>query len=228
MTRRILENTDTHLYVLEDGETKMIPWSDHNTLVYKHGLHGLLAERDEILTLRGPPRTEIAPDGDSGFSVTVTNEEHEHRARIPPHETRALLDALVTVYDDDERDVQPLVDLVSELLDFDVNPEIVRPLASTQPFDDAVEVTEDGWLIHDHVLLTYDNEFYHPNQQAFTRNGGVVDESSDTHAYEVRFRERPDGTGQLNLDGFAGLGTEDEMVDFVARALWAVTYAPEQ
>jgi hypothetical protein len=225
---RILDNRDTHVLVLEDGETKLIPWSDFNTLVYKHGLHGLLVARDEILHLRGPPTVEIAPDGDEGFSITVSNNDHEYQVRVPQHETRQMLDALVDVYDDSDRDPEPLVELVDDQLGFDVNPNIVDTLADTRPFDDAVAVTKDGWLIHDHVLLTYDNEFYHPNQQAFTRNGEVVDEASDTHAYEVRFRQRPDGEGQLNLTGFAGLGNEDEMVDFVARALWAVTYTPEQ
>lgn len=225
---RILDNRDTHALVLEDGETKLIPWSDFNVLVYKHGLHGLLVDRDEILSLRGPPKTEIAPDGDDGFSITVSNDDHQYDIRVPPHETRQMLDALVDVYDDHDRDPQPLVDLVADNLGYEVNPQVVEPLASTRPFDGAVEVTQDGWLIHDHVLLTYDNEFYHPNQQAFTRNGGAVDEASDTHAYEVRFRQRPDGDGQLNLTGFEGLGNEDDTVDFVARALWAVTHAPEQ
>lgn len=222
---RILDNRDSHVLVQEDGETKLVPWSDYNILVYKHGLHGLLVEREEILSLRGPPKTEIAPDGDSGFSIKASNEDYDYQVRVPPHERRALLDALVQVYDDPDRDPQPLVDLVSEKLDFDVNPQIVNPLAET--FGDAVEVTDDGWLIHGHVLLTYDNEFYHPNRRAADRNGTVLDESESRNAYEVRFRRRPDGDGQLNLDGFAGLGTEDETVDFVARAVWAVTYAPE-
>lgn len=225
---RILDNRDTHVLVLEDGETKLVPWSDYNTLVYKHGLHGLLVERDEILSLRGPPKTEIAPDGDDGFSIRVSDGDQSYKVRVPPHERQSLLDALLTVYDDPERDPQPLVDLVSQKLDFDVNPQIVEPLASTRPFDDAVEVTDDGWLIHGHVLLTYDNEFYHPNRRGADRDGKVLDESANRNAYEVRFRQRPDGDGQVDLSGFSGLGNEDEMVDFVSRALWAVTYTPEK
>lgn len=227
---RILDNRDSHVLVQEDGEVKLIPWSPRNKLLYKHGLHGLIVDRSEILSLRGPPAVEIAPDGDSGFSIKVSHDDHEEfedKVRIPPHGVQDLLEALATVYDTPERDVTPILSLVRERLDFDVAPGIVRPLANVEPFDSTVEIVKDGWLIHDHVLLTYNNEFFHPKQRGYTRNGSTIDDSANQEAYEVRFHRRPNSDGQAELTGFEGTGYSDVLVDFVRRALWAVTYAPE-
>jgi hypothetical protein len=230
---RVLDNRKTHALVLQDdGETELIPWSDYNKLAYKHGLSGLLVDRDEHVQLTNDEyAVTISPDmeGDRevyGINLDRLDADWTEYVTVAEHDKSDLLDALLVTYETNPPDPQPLVALAAEILDYAVNPRVVDQLTALDVFDD-VDVQSDGWLIHDHVLLTYDNQFYHPNTDRAKRDGTVLDDSANKPAYEVRFQRRPEGEGQLELDGFTGLGTTDDMVEFVTRALWAVTYTPE-
>lgn len=224
---RVIENRGSHVFLqMDDGTVDVVPWSKQNKLVYKHGLENFLIERSEELQFNQDPKVILSPDGDNQFRITVDLGDEELSSIVPQHMHKDFLDALDSVYQSEQRDIQPLLDLAEDLIDYKVYPPYVEKFADIPLFADAVEVKEEGWLINDHVLLTYDNEFYHPNVQDSRRDGKVLDESANRIAYELRFKNRPDTSGQTRLESFDGFNT-DEVVEFIARAMWAVSYTPE-
>jgi len=231
---RVLDQRDSHsLVMLDNGETELVPRSPFNRLIYEHGLHDFLVDGSEIISYSGDhyDATLSKNDGDgNGYTLDLDHDDEafSRSLTIPSREQRKLLDALLDVYASRTHDPQPLADLAAELLDFDVNPEYVNRLAALDVFSDKVELRSDGWLINDHVLLSYDNTFYHPDTNRASRSGEILDDAAELPAYELSFARRPSDSGQTALSGFAGFGGEEETVEFVSRALWAVTYTPEE
>lgn len=226
----ILDNQETHALILrDDGTTETVTWNARNTLIYKHGLSDLLVERSELVVIEGESDTtvEVSPfGGDGSFTIHIERGDFSDSAPVPEHRMDELLRALRDVYEGD-RDPRPLVRLAGDILDYTVDPGRVQSLVAIEPFDDAVEVRDDGWYIYDHLLLTYNNEFYHPDSKGRDRSGNVVSEGANKRAYELQFQSDHDA-GQSSLGSFGGLGSDEDTVEFLARALWAITYAPQE
>lgn len=231
----ILEERDDYAFVqYEDGTTDQITWTAYNRLVLKHGLDGLLLDESETKMYRGDEwNVDIIPSGNgNNYALKCWSHPHElgsapdYQATVPVHHKEELLQKLVAIEEDGEP-ADTLVSLVQDILDFTVIPQDVNPVAELPQFD-AVEVRDDGWFIHDHLLLTYDNEFYHPETRGTTRNGELLDENANREAYEVEFTNRPDTDGQTSLGGFEKrMSGDNDLVEFLTRALWAVNQAPD-
>ena len=210
----VIEERSGHLLVREeDGSVNLITLSPFNRLLYDHGLFGLLRAQDESLTLSNDDYSvSIEPQGENVFEVDI--EDHV-TATLKPHEKTNLIDALVDVYEaDDAPDPEPVVKATMALRDYDVIPSIVDDLADIPSFDGAVEVTDDGWLIYEKILLTYNNEFVNTQTDSHTRSGDSVRPTSKEGAYEIQFRK------QRTLgDSYTDRDTEAR---FIARAKWAV------
>lgn len=222
---RILETRDSHYLVQrDDGSVELVTRTDMNILIYEHNLAGLLKRGDEVINIGDDPRVQLIPNDDATeFTLRIGDDEFE----VATHHKAALVKALLDAYDTGaEPTTRPLLDFAGQLMDTAVNRNVVDRLADEPPFDTHVEVTENGWLINDHLLLTYDNEFYHPSTTRVDSSGSVVSGGSNKLAYDLRFDHRPDDHGQIALDSFDYLGDTDDQVEFVARAYWAITYAP--
>lgn len=228
----IIEDRDSHATVLaDDGSVEIISWgSEMNRLVYKHDLAGLVKHGTDILVVETREGTmQIVPNDDA---TEFTIEAGDDSFHIPKHEKSDLLSALDDAYTsggDDGIDDDVLVDYVYDLMDTAVNPAAAAQFLALPVFDDAVERTDDGWRIYDDVLLTYDNEFYQPETRRTTRTGQIVEDGANKIAYEIRFSRSNDATGQMDLTDYDTdyFGDDAELVEFLARAIWAVTYAPE-
>lgn len=219
----IIEERDSHLLVLNDeGDTEFIPMSPFNRLLYKHGLFGLLKDQDELWTAADGDEKEwvlIEPLGDHEYHA----ETHEIETTIKRHEKTELVDYLVEAYKqgDGSPDPQPVINGIMRMRDFDAIPSHVDPLAETPTFDEHVEVQEDGWLINDHVLLTYDNQFKHEHIDTHERSGDDVRPvETDQDAYELRFSYQ-----DAHFSERSGQSADD--VEFIARAKWAIDHTAE-
>lgn len=234
----VLDERPNHLLLLTDDGTELVPRSPRNELVYQHDLRELLVDEDETWVYHDTDAgitAEIRPDdGDSAYLLLFRvrdddsdDDEREVSAYVDRHSKLEFVEALEACYTDDGVEtVRPLLEFARDLLDTAVDPRAVKPLAKLPQFAPHVEVVSRGWLINDHLLLTYDNEFYHPNTKRTKRDGTVVDDSANKTAYEIHF---PRGEGQLELaDDWTYLHDSEDAVEFLARALWAVTYAPEE
>jgi hypothetical protein len=225
----ILEDRSSHATVLkDDGSVEIISWgSEINRLIYRHDLAGLVKHGDEILSVETDEGTmQLIPNDDaSEFSIEIGSESFS----VPKHQKSALLSALDDAYGDDGLDDQVLLEFVYDLMDTTVNPAAAAQFLALPVFDGAVERTDKGWRIHDDVLLTYNNEFYQPETRRTKRTGEIVEGGSNKVAYELKFSQSHDDTGQLDLTDFDTdyLGDDAELVEFLARAIWAVTYVPE-
>lgn len=210
----VIEERSGHLLVREDdGSVNLITLSPFNRLLYDHGLFGLLKAQDESLALSDDDWTvSIEPQGGNEYVVDI---EDSISPTLKPHEKSRLVDALVDAYDTDaDPDPEPIVSATMALRDYDVIPSLVDDLADIPSFDHAVEVTEDGWLIHDMLLLTYNNEFVNTRTDSHTRSGDSVRPTTKEGAYEIRFRT------QRTLD--ESYTDRDTEARFIARAKWAV------
>lgn len=214
----VIEERSGHVLVKEDdGSVELITLSPFNRLLYKHNLFGLLRDQEESLELSNDEwDVTITPLGEQKYEVDI---EDAITATLKPHEKSALVDALVDAYDvdDDAPSPVPVVDGVKGLRDYDVLPAQIDPLAEVPTFEDAVEVVEDGWLIHGYLLLTYSNEFVNTRTDTHTRSGNSVRPVDNANAYGIRFRK------QARLDDDYSTSSDDAR--FIARAKWAVDNA---
>lgn len=229
---RVLEDRGTHATVLNDnGEVELISWSSPtNVLIYKHGLADVVKHGTE--TWEGHSErygdVKIEPqDNAASFIVTFDDE----RFSVPAHEKAAFVSTLKEMFgdaDDGEVDFVPLSDFIARINDTLVNPLTVKALLDL-PLFETVEPTMDGWLINDIVLLTYDNEFYQPKTRRTNRTGEVVEGGSRKIAYEVNFSNNPHrDLGQTLLGEYSRHIEDEDTVEFITRAIWAVTYVSEE
>jgi len=229
---RILEDRETHATIqTDDGDIELISWaSPRNVLLYKHGLADLIKHGTEVWTANTEHGYIVIQPEDGGrryqFSVDKTV------LSVPPHRKTDFLDALFDAYGTDPNtpiDYRPLLDFAHDLMDTKVAPPIVDQFLDAPVFD-AVERTDDGWLINDLALLTYDCELYQPETRRTNRTGEVVEGGANKLAYDVSFRARlnTDG-GQTALPDYDSgyLARQSDIIDFLARAMWAVHYVSE-
>lgn len=227
----ILEENDTYWYVKKpDGTTTSITKSPRNRLLYDYNLYGLLRGGNDIVMFNhgddtdGPPIRLVASDDAREYQLKVGEAQPIH---LGEHLKSDLVDALIDVYEGEERDVTPLVEFYDAIRKDRVRNKVVDALASRQPFAEVVTSTEDGWLIHDHLLLTWKRDLHHPNTTAYNRRGNTVAEGASEIAYDVEIREprNSDTDRELTVDGTTYRLTDAEM-EFVALAMWGVKYAP--
>lgn len=223
---RILDETETNwLIEYPNGTIETVTKSAHNRLLYEYDLWGLLKNGSEIVQIEDDTdgtRVTITPNDDSTeFTLQVDDTEPLH---IGEHHTADLVEALVDVYDRDEG-VEPLVTLFHDIRENRVREEVMQAMGEMAPFEAAVTVQNDGWLIHGHLLLTWDQEFHHPNTTTRTVHGSAVSPGSSEPAYKMNFRSKSPNNRTITVDGAEYLLTDKEM-EFLARALWAITEAP--
>lgn len=223
---RLLEDRAEHALVQhDDGSVELIPWSPLNRLVYRHNLTGLLKDGDDVLALTRDekPNVTVIPNDDATEFDLKVGEDTIHLA---PHQKSELVDRIADAYEGDGRpSVDPFVDWATDLLDTRANKSYVNQFADLPVFADSVEVRSDGWFINDHLLLTYDIEFYHP--EVASRDAGDAElKQSDAEAYKVRLTGDTE-PGQSALSDFSRIGKADDQQKFIAKALWAVKHAPE-
>jgi len=211
----------------DDGNIESVPLSRQNRLLFDHNLWGLLKEGDEILHLSGDPSVTISPNEDSTeFTLKVEGAQPMH---LGPDLKPRMVDTLITIYEDRDEgegaDPTPLVDLRDEIMENRVRMKVVDYLAEMPPFseyisDGKLEVTENGWLFSQELLLTWECEFRHPNTVSRRRNGSVISPDSADSAYDVSFSGLSNERHSVTIDGDDYRMTAKEM-DFMARALWA-------
>jgi hypothetical protein len=224
---RILEETNANWYVLKpDGTTENIPKSPENRLLYEHNLYGLLREGDDILVIDHDDRPRVrlvAGENAVEYTLTVGNGGPLH---LGAHMKGGLVNRLVEVYEGD-RAVEPLISYYDDVRRDRVRSDVISELAAREPFASAVESSADGWLIHDHLLLTWERDLHHPDTTAYNRRGNTVAEGSSEIAYELRVRNPSNDSDQrqLTVDGTTYRLTDAEM-EFVAKATWGLKYAP--
>lgn len=217
---QVLESNPTNFLILTDeGEVEPITRTDTNTLLLDHGLWGLLRDGTDILSLQGTddePGVSITPTEDATeFMVAV---EGEPPAYLGEHWKSDFVEALRKVYDSDEenRPVEPMLKLVRNVREMQIDPGEVAPLLEVEPFASSVEERMGGWLINDHLLLSWEGDFYHPGTTSRRVSGSSVARGSSDSAYEVSFVANKQRT--LNID----------VETFVSNAAWAVSAAPKQ
>lgn len=217
-----------YLIQYDDRSVELVPKSDMNRLVFEHGLWGLLRTGDDILVVKPDgekPRIRVVPETSAqAYSLHVGDYDPIH---LGPHQKADLVDALMEGKCEDGNLRRSLIRLYDTARDVSVRERIIGVIAEHEPFASNVEVVKDGWLIHQHLLLTWDREFYHPGTMSKTRSGHIIGNGSTEKAYQVNMRKKPDPDGMrsLSVDGHDYRLSDDEM-DFITRAMWAIAAAP--
>lgn len=213
----------------ENGEVESIPLSRQNRLLFDHNLWGLLKNGTDILQISGDRDVTIIPNDDSTeFTLEIEGAQPTH---ISPDLKPRLVDVLIDHYESrsegEEKDVTPFLNLQRDIVENRVRMAVANYLAEMPPFSEytdngILEVTKNGWLFSDELLLTWECEFRHPNTTSRKRNGSVIDPSSADSAYDVDFkrtRERGESYS-VEIDGQGYMLTPNEL-DFMSKALWA-------
>lgn len=223
----VLDQTEANLLIKnEDGEIENIPRSPMNELLYTKGLWDVFRTGTEILNLSGTEdeqQVRITPsEGAEEFDLKVGDAEN---IRIGPQLQQKLFEATFEVYDSDDRSVAPLIGLFDQIRCNRTRKRVVNKFAEIPPFKDRVEIVNDGWLIKDHLVLSYDNDLYHPQTESQKVSGSSVKEASSSLAYKGAFGT-PRFDREVELDGSEYRLTDEEM-RFIQYAMWAVSEVPD-
>jgi hypothetical protein len=223
------ENKTNYLVMTSDGRAVTKTKSSNlNQLLYGHNLSGLLEAQEEVLQIapeaEDEPTATIIPHGDQEYELKFSS--FPKPLVLAPHHKTLLVDALAEVFQEhDSETVAPLAALYE-----DIREDMVRNSAleafSALP---GVEVRESGWFINGHLLLSWEREFYHPNNDSRTRAGStVVPVKSSAEAYNVRIASaEADMDRTVENDGTEYRLTDSE-VEFLAKAMWAIKNTPDE
>lgn len=218
----ILDDRMDHWLVLkDDGTTEMVSKTDRNKLLWEHELFDVFRDREASVTISDEEDTvTIAPLDDESAAFHIVSSEYDYT--VPENEVDALVEILVEAYEETEGDdpkTWPIVDKLRQMLDTEVNPHIVDPLSDAEVFEGAVEVKEAGWLIHEHLLLTYDNEMYNVLTESRTLSGGQAKlAGSKQEAYGV-------STPSLRrVEAALPKRAHPEDLEFILLATWAIDH----
>ena len=222
------DNTGNWLVQFDDGTTKTVAKSKQNRLLMEYDLWGLLRDGTEVLTTTHDDTDVAVVPGDGAREFTLKYGEFEP-LHLDPHEKSRLVDAIFEGKDpDSERGLgAALVGLFDDIRENRVRSDVIGALHDAPPFKGVVAETSRGWLFNDHLLLTYNAEFYHPDVESRTRSGGAVSGTENQEAYELSVSPSDSMDRELTIDDTTYRLTDAEM-EFVAKALWASKMAPTE
>lgn len=225
----ITENATNWLIEFPDGSVKPVTKSPKNRLLYDHGMWGLLNGGDEIIIIEdsNTPAVQIIPNETSTeFTIEI---EDGQPITLGEYKRSKLIDALmkaVEAGDDDGLLAEPIIDFYERIRRDQVRTDVMEMLGEIEPFASTVEVWADGWYIRDHLLLTWEQEFYHPDTTTRSVSGSDIRQASSEPAYDIHV-SRPDRMDRtFTLEGESYRLTDAEMT-FLAKGLWAITNAPD-
>lgn len=225
----IEENATNYLVKTSDGGTATkTKASDLNQLLYGQNLWGLLESGDEIWTKDGAedePDVTIIPDDNATHYTLRVGDAPD--LTLGEHHKTDLVDALADVYHDhDGQSTAPLVDLYDSIRDNMVREFVLDPFLKA--FTDKVGKRDDGWYINGHLLLTYEGEFYHPDNVSRNRSGRIIGEGTSTSAYKVDIDYPTEEIQrEISPDGQTYRLTDSE-VEFIAKAVWGIKNTPDR
>jgi len=229
----VLQSNDANWLVqFDNGEVDTVTKSPLNRLLFDHDLWGLLKKGDEIVTYQGgenqPKVTVIPSDDATEFTLKVKDANDD--LHLGEHHKPDLIDALKEAHEpDDGVDVLPIIDLYDTIREDMVRESVMERMADYGPFSEAVEPRSGGWLIHDHLLLTWEGDFYHPDTTSRNRSGSVIKDGARAEAYDLRLDScsLPSADRDVTIGGEQYRLTDAEM-EFIARGVWAVAEAPRE
>lgn len=222
---QVLEENDTNWLILTDEgstETKTKA-SDLNKLLYGKDLWGLLDTGSEVWInsgAEGEPKVTLIPD-DNAECYTIRLEKGDD-LHLGAHHKTDLVDALAEMYEEhDGESVAPILDLYEEIREGMVRGEVLSAFLRGG-IADRVEQREGGWFINGHLLLTWEGDFYHPNNVSRNRSGSVIGKGTSVEAYGVNI-DPPTGdmAREVTVEGKTYRLTNAE-VEFLARAMWGI------
>jgi hypothetical protein len=223
------ENPTNWLIMTADGSTATkTKSSDLNQLLYGHDLFGLLDTGNTIWQSQGredEPSVTIIPD-DNAECYTIRVGDYPDLTLGAQRKTD-LVDAMTEMYEDyGGESLAPILDLYEKVRSNMIREKVLRPFLDV--FGDKVAERDDGWFINGHLLLTYEGDFYHPNNVSRNRSGSVIGQGTSIAAYGVNI-DAPKGSMKRNVtvDGEDYRLTNSE-VTFLARAMWGIENTPDK
>jgi len=217
-----------YLIQYDDGDVELVTKSDMNRLVFEHGLWGLLKTGEEIFRLRAEdkkPMMQVIP-GEGARSYTIQMGDYDP-VHLGPHQKCDLVDAFIEGKSENGNMRESLVRLYDNTRDVSLRKRLINSVAKHEPFASAVEIVDDGWLIHDYLLLTWEREFYHPGTTSKTRSGSIIGDGSTESAYKLSTDQRlgVNSLREIQFEEQSHRLSDDEM-DFIVRAMWSIANVP--
>lgn len=232
----ILDDTPANMLVkFSDDRVENLSKSPTNVLLYEHNLWGLLRTGNEILSMDRDdyPPVQIIPDENAErYTLRVGGEELNMSPDMKPR----LVDTLHEVYKSDgEETPQPIIDLFDEVRANMVRREVTDYFENIPPFlwlrkdgprtepnvPQILEITDNGWLFHDELLLTWEAEFRHPDTTQYELRGSVVATDGSNDAYKLRGIDHGEKERTMTIEGEEYRLTENEL-NFLSMAMFAV------
>jgi hypothetical protein len=222
------ENATNWLVMTPDGSTETkTKSSDLNQLLYGHELWALLDTGEEIWMSDGAedePRVTVIPDDNAEcYTLRLSNAPD---LTLGAHHKTHLVEAMAEMYEEnDGESVAPLLQLYDTIREDMIRDEVLAPFLDV--FGDKVAEREDGWFINNHLLLTYEGEFYHPETSSRKRSGqSVIGAGSSDKAYRVNTKNPSESISRDVTFGDVQYRLTDKEVKFLGKAVWGIENTP--
>lgn len=227
---RIIDETPHSMFVevrTGEGWTQMNKSKNpRNVLMFKHGMYGLVrGVTEEIYEFDTEKTCRISSDDKSSYTLWVGDREPLNTS--PDRESQVLEAVKRTV---ETGEAWPLENVYQAIRDNQVRHKVINQLLSEAPFSvlrerGTIEADDRGWLIHGHLLLTWEVDLLNDTDDIGYRvdGSGVSRSQSTNSAFELDIdvdsndMERP----VVELDGKEYKFGAQEM-RFIATALWVV------
>jgi hypothetical protein len=216
----IEENSTNWLVATDNGTDIKTKSSDLNKLLYGHDLFGLIDDETEIWTRKATdehPRIRITPQGDGIYALEIGNAPE---LILGKHHKTKLVEAMAKMYEDRDGDPQPIINLFESIRADMIREEPLAPFLAA--LSSRVEEREDGWFINGHLLLTYENSFYHSENVSRTRSGSVIGTGTTTTAYRLDISADDAKMNRVVETADQEYRLTDKEVVFLMKATWAV------
>lgn len=227
---RIIDETPHSMFVevKADGEWTQMNKSKNprNVLMFKHGMYDLVrGSRREIFEFDTDKLCRIASDQKSSYTIWVGDREPLNTS---PDRESEVLDAVKRTIETGK--AYPIENVYQSIRDSQVRHRVINALLEEAPFSvlrerGTIEADDRGWLIHDHLLLTWEVDLLNDTDDiGYTVSGSGVSRSQSTNAaFDLNIDVSPDEMDrpEVTLDGKEYKFGAQEM-RFIATALWVV------
>lgn len=222
---RIIEKTPDALFIsYENGGTELKKRNATNELLYIEQMYDFLRSSGNIRVLRTEEEggyLAIAPtEEDDIFTLWVDSSNQPITTRID--DAKSVLEGVVDALNGD---YEALEEVYFTYIEDRARPNVVNLLEDSLP----VETTEEGWIVEDNFLVTWEAEIYRSVEdkegESFRRSGSDVRSVDSRQAISLNkssallAKQDNFNAESIRVEGMGTKFTEME-IEFLATVVW--------
>jgi hypothetical protein len=206
--------TDEAYLVTVDGTDRLLPKTFRTELLVSHGIEGFWAGEEPLTFHMGDLSLRVRKNGERTYQI---ERSPGRLISVSPDYEDVLLGALKDALEGG--DIEYLDNVYGQIRGEQVDTDLMDEFVGTRGFEDErIEIRDDGWVLDDQYLVTYQGDNYSlDDEDTYVRGGdGLKRIQGDRQFLELSV---PEGVGPIETEVDRGEVTlyEDE-IEFLTTA----------